>query len=66
MIIFELTETDARSISGALTRRAADMMKELVHTDDRTMHAELKASYEQLDRLQRDLARLIATAQPST
>lgn len=65
MIVLTLTEAEARSINGALTRRVADMMKELVHTEDHTAHEELKATYEDLDRLQRGLAGQIS-AQPTT
>ena len=60
MIELKLTETEAQKLDGALERRVADMMKELVHTTDRAAHAELRASYEELENLQKRLRSLIS------
>ncbi len=59
MISLELTDQEARNLESALARRVRDMMQELVHTEDRTAHAELKSTYEELDRLHRRVAGLI-------
>lgn len=55
----ELTDQEAKTLESALARRVRDMMQELVHTEDRTAHAELKSTYEELDRLHRRAAGLI-------
>ena len=62
-MILKLTEAEVRSLEGALARRVDDMMKELVHTDDKTAHAELRASYEELEKLQRRVKELAQTTQ---
>ena len=59
MISLELTDQEAKKLESALARRVRDMMHELVHTEDRTAHAELKSTYEELDRLHRRVAGLI-------
>jgi len=53
MIDLKLSDKEARCLESALARRATEMMNELVHTTDRTAHAELKASYEDIDALYR-------------
>jgi polyhydroxyalkanoate synthesis regulator phasin len=57
-MILRLTEAEARSLEGALSRRVSDMMRELVRTEDHLAHAQLKESYEELERLQRRVAEL--------
>lgn len=66
MIVLSLTEAEARSLAGALARRASDMMNELVHTEEHSARAELRARYEELERLQQRLAELTSTTQPSS
>jgi len=56
MILFELTEKEARTLDVALARRVGDMMKELVHTDDHAEHEDMRAGYEELERLQQRFA----------
>ncbi len=51
MIVLQLTERESVCLENTVSRRLGEMLKELVHTDDRTAHAELKASYEELERL---------------
>lgn len=64
LITLELTDQDAIKLEGALARRVRDTMQELVHTEDRTAHAELRATYEDLERLHRRVAGLIVAAVP--
>lgn len=60
MIVLELTEAEARILEQALTRRAGDMLKELVHTDEHTVHAELRVNYEQLEKLRLRVTELVS------
>lgn len=66
MIDLQLTEVEARKLEGALARRVSDMMNELVHTEDRAAHAELKANYEELEGLQRRLVGMIPRSPPAS
>ncbi len=59
MMDLKLNETEGRSLERALARRCAEMMAELVHTTDRTAHAELKTSYEELEALHRRVKALL-------
>jgi len=62
MITLEFTEAEARELEGAVTRRVTEMMAELVHTSDRTAHAELRADYDELEKLQKRLRTQTAPA----
>jgi polyhydroxyalkanoate synthesis regulator phasin len=55
-----LSEKEARCLESALARRVNEMMNELVHTTDRAAHAELKASYEEIDALHRRVKETVA------
>jgi len=59
MLDLRLSDGEGRILERALARRAAEMMNELVHTTDRTAHAELKDSYEELDALRKRVAALL-------
>jgi len=59
MILMELSTKEGQTLERALDRRAMEMMSELVHTTDRTAHAELKASYEELEVLHRRVKALL-------
>ncbi len=54
-----LNDSEGRTLERALGRRCAEMLAELVHTTDRTAHAELKASYEELDTLHKRVKGLL-------
>jgi hypothetical protein len=58
MYLLELTTKEREDLELTLARRSAEMLNELVHTTDRKAHAELKASYEKLEILQRRVSAL--------
>ncbi len=60
MINLDLTQNDAVFLQDQLAKRARQMENELVHTDKRSMQADLARDLEQLERLQRHVGRLLA------
>jgi hypothetical protein len=56
MVVLQLTESEARTLERAVARRVSDMMAELVHTTEHAAHAELRSTYEELERLHRRLS----------
>jgi hypothetical protein len=61
-MILELSEREARDLKTALAIRLVGMREELVHTDDRSYRADLKAATERLEALAARLDRLLEGA----
>ncbi len=51
MVDLKLNDREFRTLERTLARRSQEMLNELVHTTDKSAHAELKASFEELEAL---------------
>ena len=52
----KLTSGEARVLLTALDRRLQELMNEIAHTEDRAFRADLRATYDELERIQRRVA----------
>jgi hypothetical protein len=50
-MVMEFTTEEIRDLKDALESRRRGLMEELVHTDDRELHATLREQVERLERL---------------
>jgi hypothetical protein len=58
-MMLELTSNEARILAHEVSRRLADLDREVAHTERRELRAKLAAQRDVVDRLQRRLDRLV-------